>query len=442
MVEFGFRWGREHISFTIPERNLLYHAQLGILDAAPDEKRELERALSSPIGLPGLRTMADRNSRVVVVVDDLTRATPQRRLLPVVLDHLNSVGVPDENIKVIIALGTHRPMDDREILERFGESVLARVPVVNHDFADPKKHVNLGRTRFGTPIEINREVYEADLRITLGMVCLHPLAGWGGGAKMIQPGTCSERTTESTHFIGGTYEAPLTLPGNPESPVRLEIEEVALRVGPLFTINSVVSHQGELIRCFAGHCVASHREATKLASLLFRPTVPQLADVVVCNAYPADRDFWQGFKPFYYSQFGVREGGTVILVIFAPEGLSGNAPSHVRTMRKWSTEPPDRILRALADGEIRDRVAGSVCVAHARLLRRVRVIGVSAGINAEDMLSIGFEPAASIDEALGKAMARHGRNAKLGVIPNGGETLVRVAEVGVGYQAAERASAG
>lgn len=425
-MEFQFLYGNKYRSFIIPDTNVLYHALLGSLQPTKSEEEEVERALSSPIGLPALRQMVGASSRVVIVVDDLTRATPQKRLLPVLLDHLNSLGVADANIKIIIALGTHRFMTPEEILQRFGETVISRVPVLNHDFLDHRNHIYLGTTSLGTPVEINREVCEADLRITLGMVVPHPLAGWGGGAKMIQPGVCSERTTEATHFIGGTYRDPLALPGNPDNPVRHEIEEVVERVGLLFTINTVINHEGRLVRCFAGHPVKAHREAVKLAEELFRPRIPDLADIVICNAYPCDRDFWQGFKPFYYSQFGVREGGTMILVISAPEGLSGDAPMHASTMKEWSTKEPDEILGALNRGEIKDRIAGSVCVAHSRLLKRAKVICVSDGMTEEDILALGFEPANSIEEGLERAFKQHGRSARVGIIPYAGETLVRV----------------
>jgi len=425
-MQFSFEYGCRTLNFDVEDDNLLYYAQLGDLQPASSEVDELIKALDNPLGTPKLKDQVDPSDQVVIVADDLTRATPQKKLLPPLLDYLNDAGVPDSNIKVVIALGTHRPMSPQEIVDRFGSEVVSRVPVENHDFQDPTKNIYLGKTQSGTVVELNRDVYEADLRILVGMVMPHPLAGWGGGAKMIQPGVCSEKTTESTHFIGGTYPEPLQLPGNPESPVRAEIEVVAGRVGPVFLVNTVLNHSGKLVKCFAGHYIQAHRAAVKLAEKLFRPNIPGLADVVIYNAFPCDRDFWQGFKPFYYANLGVKPGGTIVFAISAPEGVSGDAPEHTNTVLSWSTQDPQLTLEALEQGVIADRIAGSVCVAHARLLERAQVICVSDGMSAGEIRSLGFEPAASMQEAIEMATYRHGSQATFGVVPYGGITLVKL----------------
>ena len=424
-MKFSFPFRRRTLDFELNDENVLYYAELGDLQPVSDEVDELLGALHNPLGSSELRDLVDSSSKVVIVADDLTRGTPQSKILPPLLNYLNEAGVPDSNIRVIIALGTHRPMDSREILARFGSEVVSRVQVVNHDFKDPAKIVYLGKTPSGTPIEINKEVYEADLRILVGTVMPHPLAGWGGGAKMIQPGVCSEKTTESTHFIGGTYPDPLQLPGNPDSPVRLEIEEVAGKLGPTFIVNTVLNHGGGLVGCFAGQYVEAHRAAVKIAEQLFRPAIPELADVVICNAFPCDIDFWQGFKPFYYAYLGVKQSGTIIFAISAPEGVSGDAPEHEDTVLEWSATDPQLTLDALADGRIADRIAGSVCVAHARLLERAEVICVSDGLSPAEIRQLGFRPATSMEQAIEMTLAKHGERATFGVIPYGGLTLVK-----------------
>ena len=79
-----------------------------------------KRALANPIGLAPLADLVKAGSNVVLLVDDMTRSTPQKVILPAILDALNQAGVQDEEITAIISLGTHRPMTDAEILERYG----------------------------------------------------------------------------------------------------------------------------------------------------------------------------------------------------------------------------------------------------------------------------------------------------------------------------------
>ena len=121
-------------------------------------------ALENPIGLPKLRKLLRPQTQVLILVDDLTRPTPQRELLPPLLDFLNDCGVPDRNIRILIALGTHRPMTRSEIKSRFGEGVVSRVEVINHAFFDSRSLVYLGATSRGTPVVVNRLLAEADFR--------------------------------------------------------------------------------------------------------------------------------------------------------------------------------------------------------------------------------------------------------------------------------------
>ncbi len=243
---------------------------------------------------------------------------------------------------------------------------------------------------------------------------------------MLQPGVSSDITTDSTHYLGGTYERPLELVGDPENPIRQEMELVAERIGVDFIINTVQDIDGNFVGIFAGHFIAAHRRAVSCAEAIFRPIIPAPADIVVCNAFPADQDYWQGYKPFVYSHLAVKDGGTIILLIAAPEGVSGGAPIHRDVLLTWATKEPEAILEALQRDEIKDRNSGAICVTQARLLKRARVICVSSGMAEEEIRDLGFSPAKSINEAIQTALQIHGRNATIGIIPYGGETIVRV----------------
>lgn len=197
-------------------------------------------------------------------------------------------------------------------------------------------------------------------------------------------------------------------------------------MGPIFIVNTVNNKDGRLLGCFAGHYIAAHRAAVALAEQACRPRIPGLADIVISSAHPCDRDFWQGFKAFSYAYLGVRPGGYIIFAIAAPEGLAGDAPGHARVVREWAAREPEQILQALQAGEIEDRIAGSMCVAHARLCARASVICVSPGMDDAAIRSLGFVPARSLEQAVQWCFDRLGRRAQVGVIPYGGDTLVRL----------------
>jgi hypothetical protein len=183
----------------IPDKNVLFVADRGVAPPLKNPRDEIRRSLKKPIGTPSLRELVGLKDKVVIIGDDITRPTPQSIIVPVLLDELNAVGVPDENIQVIIALGTHREMSKKEIREKYGSEVVKRVPVVNHDFKDLKKSVDMGKTETGIPISVNKDVYNADFVMGVGNIVPHCLAGWAGGGKIIQPGICGEETKAMTH---------------------------------------------------------------------------------------------------------------------------------------------------------------------------------------------------------------------------------------------------
>ena len=96
--------------------------------------------------------------------------------------------------------------------------------VINHQWEDESALVDLGVTANGTPIKVNRLVMESDFVIAIGTTVPHCLAGWAGGAKIIQPGVCGEDTTSMTHALN--MISPMPHLGRSNNPMRLEIEQV------------------------------------------------------------------------------------------------------------------------------------------------------------------------------------------------------------------------
>jgi len=426
-MKFNFQYGQSNLNFEINEKNLLFYSPLGKLPKINKVDEAIIDSILDPIDCEPLEKIVNGKKNIVLIADDLTRPTPQHQIIPILLKELNKYRISDDMITLVIALGTHRPMTKNEIIKRFGKEVTQRIKIVNHDYR-MENCIDLGFTKKRTPIQINPIVYNADVKISIGTVVPHPLAGWGGGGKMIQPGVCSELTTNYTHFMGGVYENVLELIGNENNFVRKEMESVAEQVGLDFIINTVQDLNENFVGIFAGHFISAFREAIKYAEKMFRPTIPERADIVIVNAYPANLDYWQGYKPYVFSLLAVKEGGIVIFVIDAPEGVSGGAPKHRDILLNWCNKEPEIILKNLDLGKIKDRTCGAICVSQARLLKRAKVFCISQGMTDQEITDLGFLPFSDIQSAIQQALLELGENAKIGVIPFGGETVVRVKE--------------
>ncbi len=416
------RYKDRKVEVKIPLGNLVYAIKPEDLAGLENEQKSIKYSLENPIGSAPLSQEVKKGMRVVVMADDITRPTPRERILPPLLDGLNEAGIPDRDITVLIALGTHRYMSKEEIEHCFGEKLTARVKVLNHEWQDEANFINLGSTPRGIPVSINKIAHEADYLIGVGSIVPHSLAGYGGGAKILQPGICSWETTGKTHLLAVERDDFFELAGNPENEARLEMEEVARVAGLNFIVNVVLNGKKELVNVVSGDPVKAHREGVKVAKRVYEQKIPELADVIIESAYPADIDYWQGAKALAYAQHGLREKGTVILLASFPDAIS---PTHSE-FKKYGDRPYEEIKRLIKENKIHDLVCASTLVSHALVRDRCEVICVSEGLSIEQKERIGFGHADGLDEAWEMVLSKYGKRVKTALIDYGGDMLPRL----------------
>jgi nickel-dependent lactate racemase len=354
---------------------------------------------------------------VVLVADDNTRLTPADQIVPVLLDELNAAGIRDEQITVVIALGTHRFMTEREILAKFGAEVVRRVTVKNHDYRDSVAMVDLGTTRNGTHIHVNREVYEADFKIGIGSIVPHYIPGFAGGAKIVQPGISGEQTTAETHLL--STRAPRSYLGQRQNPVRDELNQIARAVGLNTIINTVLNRHGEVVGVFYGDTVDAFNAGVELASAVYAAAIPEEADIVVASSHPCDLEYWQAHKALYPSDLAVKAGGIIILVTPCYEGVSVTHADILAVTDK----PMCQLQDMVAKKEISDEVAASLAIGWAQVKERETVYMVSDGVCAADAVKLGFTPFDSLDAALAAAFAAKGPRARVTVLTHAPDML-------------------
>jgi nickel-dependent lactate racemase len=294
MAKFGlvFRPGVT-TQVDIDDQNLLFYAAHRKTDKVPDQTQVIEEALENPIGTGKLEDLLKPDHTVVIMVDDATRPTPAAKILPFILDTIERVGVPDDAVCIFMGMGTHRPMTEEELSIKLGDSVRERYEVINRDYREGD-FVPLGKTESGTPIEIDRDVLEADFKIAVGNVIPHISAGWGGGSKMILPGVCSQKTTDMMHLMACIVQPVLEVIGTRDNKPRAEMDAIAEKVGLDFIINTVLDEDKNILGVFAGHFIEAHGKATELAEKLMVVPIPAQADILIVSGNPCHFDYWQG----------------------------------------------------------------------------------------------------------------------------------------------------
>lgn len=418
----NIRYGEGTLSVDIPEKNFLYAIAPKDMVPIKNEQEYIRKCLKNPISCSPLSDQLKPGMKVVILIDDLTRPTPKDRILSILLNELNSSGIRDDDISAIIALGTHRYMTDEEIIQHCGKEATNRIEIVNHEWKDKNNFVNLGFTKKGTPVIVNRRVSEADYIIGVGSIVPHEQAGFSGGAKIIQPGVSSWETTGYTHFMAAEEENYLGIAGKIANNVRLEIEEVGRITGLDFILNVVIDQGKNLVEVVGGDPVAAQRRGIDPSSEVYIREIPEPADIVVVSCYPAEIDYWQGAKPLCYAQRGARERGTVILVGPFPEGIANPHPD----LERYATRPYKEIKRLVKDGKIEDLVCAAGLLLHALMLERSQVICVSDGMSINQKEKLGFQHAESVPHALEMAFEREGNDATVGIIDYGGDVVPKV----------------
>ncbi|HHY46953.1 MAG TPA: nickel-dependent lactate racemase [Firmicutes bacterium] len=411
-------YGTAKIAIELPSSADVQVLEMGEHPPVPDAMSAAMEALANPVGSIRLRDKVKPGSRVCVIIPDRTRALPVKVLLKATLDELHAGGVKKGDVTIVFALGTHREMSEIEMLSIVGDQVFREYRCMNHDWMDERNLVHLGRTPNGTPISVNRVVYDADVRVAIGGVNPHRVAGWSGGAKAIQPGVCGADTTGATHWLSACIPAE-EIYGMVHNPVRSEMESVASRVGLEFIINCVVNKRYEPVAIYAGDFIQAHRMCVEVGKRVYAVDLPEEKDVVICGTGPYATDMWNvGCGP---SELVVKPGGAVVVLAPCPDGVSSQHPEVIKYGYRRSL---DEVRRLVEEGKICDLSAAAHLIHAGSVLTRkgATCILVSEGVSEAEARALGLGYARTAQEAIDRTFARYGSKVTVGLYPGDSPT--------------------
>lgn len=412
-MKLQLQYGKEKIELDIPEKNLCFNLSRNDFPALENESDEILSALNNPVGSKRLKELVSTDSSVVIMVDDRTRMTPQKRILPYILNELNNGGVKDEQITLVIGTGTHRDMTTEEILERFGEEIVSRVKVENHNCHD--NLVDKGVTRRGTHIWVNRTVIEADIRIAVGASLPHHPTGWSGGAKMLLPGVAGKETVEAMHLLGANDQQL----GKVITPMREEMEDFAKEVGVHFIFNVILNEKSEIVKAAAGHFIDAHREIVKWGFKINGVDFKEYADITISSTYPFDYDLTQADKGMFSAERATREGGEIILLSPCYEGI---APTHGQEMSRLAKYDDETLWKMLDEDVIGNRFAASECMYLNHVKKKFKMTLTMQDSMSANIMGFYYLPVERLQEYINRQIELH-NDIKIGVLTNGAEIL-------------------
>ena len=374
----------------------------------------------------GLQTAAAGARSACLLICDITRPVPNRLFLRPLVERLERAGVRRAAITVLVATGLHRPNLGDELAEVVGDPwVLEHVPVVNHYARNDDDHVDLGRTRHGTPIRLDRRFVEADVRIATGLVEPHFMAGYSGGRKVIAPGIAHAETITTFHnhrFMSDPYAENCVLDGNPLHREQLEILE---RIGGALALNTVIDDRRRLAFVNFGDCRESHLDAVAFVRRYAEVTLPRRFATVVTSAagYPLDKTYYQTVKGMVGALGALEDGGDLIVASECSEGL-GSA-EYRDAQRRLVAAGPDAFLAGIS-GKPHADIDEWQTQMQTRSLARGRISLFAGGLSSSDRALTGVGSVASVERAVAESIERH-RDPRIAVIPEGPYVIPRAA---------------
>ncbi|MDR3589159.1 MAG: nickel-dependent lactate racemase [Negativicutes bacterium] len=412
--KYTLKYGKGYVDFELDSAKVIDELKIKPTPVLPDPTAAILEAIRKPMGSKALREIVKPGQTVAFIVNDPTRVANSHVLMPILLDELNAVGVPDKDMFIIFALGTHRDMPPEEMAQEVGPEVAKRVRMYNSN-AKEDDFKYFGTTSRGTEVYFNRLVADADHIVCTGSVVHHFFSGFGGGRKAMLPGVAKYETIRHNHSMMFDENAVIgRLEGNP---VYLDQIEGVEMCRPSFLLNVVLNEKKEFVGVFAGDYIEAHLACCKFVDQVYGTAVAKPADLVIatCGGYPKDINVYQLQKTMDNAWGAVRQGGVVIVLGECVEG-SGSA-LYEKTMRDYKT--PERI-----EAELRAnfQIGAHKAYAVTRLMKKAEFILVSClepGF-AKELL---FTPAKDINEALQMALAKLGPSPSIILMPQGSLTV-------------------
>lgn len=415
-MKVGVRYGRTHLEVDMPDENLMAVCRLQPVPPIDDPQGEIENALDNPIGAPSLRELAKGKGNACIVVCDKTRPVPNPLILPPLLRRLEEEGIKRDKVIILIATGTHRPNLGDELVEMVGEFVVDNYRIENHIATDEESHADLGWTSTGMPILLDKRYVEAELKIVVGLIEPHLMAGYSGGRKILCPGIVAMSCMKVFHgaeFMSHPKSVTGILDGNP---VHLTAVEVANKVGCDFAVHVTLDEQRRITGVFAGDIHETFFAGVQLVDKVAKFPIPEPADIVITSSagYPLDTTFYQAIKGLVGVMPILKQGSTVILVASLSEGLG--LPRFREIYTEFQTWDEFKGLIYSSDYFREDQWM----VQEQMKVAEIADIWVySDGVPPEELKLAKVKPLTSLQEGLEQALKKHGPKAKIVVVPEG-----------------------
>jgi nickel-dependent lactate racemase len=392
------------------------------LPGIDEPQRALREALRIPIGCPPLADVVHPEDTVGIVVNDMTRPTPNEMLLDALISEL--AHVPRRDIRLFVALGTHRPNTPAEIQGLLGSHAGAGYEIIQNNAFDPATQTSIGMTSAGNEIRINGELAQCSIKILTGFIEPHMFAGLSGGGKAILPGMAGLETVLRNHCPRNIADPAAAWGVTRGNPVWEEIREAALLAGRLFLLNVTLNRNRAITGIFAGDLDKAHSQGGDLVRKTATVAAERAFDIVVAtnSGYPQDVNLYQTVKGMSAAARVVRPGGAILMVSECLDGI----PDHgmYGQLLRQAGSPRGVLDSVMSTGHVQlDQWQAQI---QAQVQLKARVYVHSANLTERQIRDALLVPAPDPEQTLAALVGQYGPSAHIAVLPEGPQTIPRL----------------
>ena len=376
---YSYKYGHGSKEFSLESDRVIKEVTVAKMPLLEDVKAAILDAVYHPIGSAPINELVKPGQKIAFICNDPTRVANSFVFMPILVNEMNKLGIKDEDMHIVFALGTHRNMTHEEMVEAVGAEVAGRLKMYNSDASR------------GTPVWLNKHICHVDHVIMTGTIVHHYFSGYGGGRKAILPGVAAMETVRVNHSFMLDPNAGLgKTVGNPVYEDQMEGVAMFAKNHSVFLFNAILNAQHEFLKIFAGDYVKAHQEACKFVDQVYGVEIPQAADLVIASC--------------------------VVIIIGECEEGSGSKVLE-ETCKRLGTA--DAIK---ADLEKHFEIGANKAFAVTRLTKKAKFILVSSLDKelAHDML---FEAVPTVEEALAEAEKVIGNDYNIILMPEGSLTV-------------------
>ncbi len=409
-------YGKTGLKMAVPDAAQIIEPRY--LEGLADEFGAVVAALRNPIGTPPLKALVKASDRVSIVISDITRPTPNHKLVPWILQELSHV--PKGQFVIINGLGSHRANTRDELIQMLGQEVVDTVAIENHDAFDDAKLAHVGRNTYGSEVYFNKTYVESDFKIVTGFIEPHFFAGFSGGPKGIQPGIAGIKTILDFHnaeLIGHPNTTWGLLEGNI---LQDSATQNCLMAKPDFMLNVTLNGHKDITNVFAGDVIQAHRVGCAFVKEHAMYAVDRPFDIVITtnSGYPLDQNLYQTVKGMSAAALIVRQGGVIISTSECCDGVP-NHGNYAKILQMRDT--PRELLDMINDPSFSMFDQWQVQVQ--ALIQLKADCYLYSLLDEDTVRKAKFKPTADPAELLKEMLERYGPEARVAVLPYGPLTI-------------------